>query len=152
MTVFRIRQKLTAADLNGINGEWKTWTPITWLTDGAGADPALGNGSLVGEYIQTGKVVWANLQLTIGSTTTLGSGAWTFSLPVSPSATSPSLIRFGQCLSLAGAYRNDVARIDPNDTVVRMIGISAGSFYSSTVPAAWANTNILSLDFWYKVT
>lgn len=151
MTVFRIREKLTAADMNGINGEWKTWTPITWLTDGGGADPALGNGSLVGEYCQIGKTVFANLQLTIGTTTTLGSGAWTFSLPVSPSATSPNILRFGQCLSLAGAYRNDVARVDPNDTVVRMIGTAAGSFYDFDTPAAWANGNILALDFWYKV-
>jgi len=58
---------------------WTSYTP-TWSSD-SGA-PSIGNGNIGGRYKQIGKTVFFNFKLTYGSTTTGGSGAWMFGLPV----------------------------------------------------------------------
>src|SRR5579864_7885838 len=60
-------------------GAWASYTP-SWT--GSSTNPSLGNGSLTGRYTQIGKVVLFSVVLTAGSTTTYGSGFWTFTLPI----------------------------------------------------------------------
>ena len=59
-------------------GAWTDYSP-TWT---ATTDPDIGDGELVGRYIQIGKTVHFNINLAIGSTTNLGDGVWQFGLPV----------------------------------------------------------------------
>lgn len=54
------------------------YTPV--LTSG-GTAPVLGNGSLIGEYARNGSVMTVTINFMLGSTTTLGTGALSFSLP-----------------------------------------------------------------------
>jgi hypothetical protein len=56
-----------------------TWTAVT-------ANPVLGNGTLTGAYMQVNKLVTFRLQLTMGSTTTYGTGGYIFTLPVAAAA------------------------------------------------------------------
>jgi hypothetical protein len=58
---------------------WTSYTP-TWTSDSG--TPSIGDGSITGRYKQIGKTVFFNLKLTYGTTTTGGSGAWMFTLPV----------------------------------------------------------------------
>lgn len=51
-----------------------TWTAVT-------TNPTLGNGTLVGAYRMIGKTMHFRIVLTVGSTTTLGNGAYMFGLP-----------------------------------------------------------------------
>jgi hypothetical protein len=51
-----------------------TWTAVT-------TNPSLGNGTLVGQYMKIGRICLITWQLTMGSTTTYGSGSWRMSLP-----------------------------------------------------------------------
>lgn len=62
---------------------WTSWTP-TWTA--SGSNPALGNGTLVGAYKQIGSLVIARFKLTIGSSTTKGTGNWRLSYPVTPNS------------------------------------------------------------------
>lgn len=57
---------------------WSTWTP-TWATTGAAV--VLGNGTIAGAYIKTGRGWWVSIDLVIGSTTNVGSGIYSFTLP-----------------------------------------------------------------------
>lgn len=68
---------------------WTSYTP-TWTADG-GTAPNLSNGTLTGLYVQSGKVVTTMGRLVIGSTTSGGSGSWSFALPVTASSTTLSL-------------------------------------------------------------
>lgn len=68
-----------AADV--IPDNWTSYTP-DWTA--VTTPPALGNGSLTGQYIQVGSLVWVTISLVAGSTTTFGSGQYRFSLPVTP--------------------------------------------------------------------
>lgn len=63
---------------NVTTGAWNTYTP-TWSA--ATTQPVLGNGTMVGRYAQVGRIYIAEINLTPGSTTTYGSGIYTFSLP-----------------------------------------------------------------------
>jgi hypothetical protein len=64
-----------------------TWTP-TWT---ASVNPSLNNGTLSAECYRTGNLVNASLKLTMGSSSTYGSGGWIFSLPYGVSASAPTL-------------------------------------------------------------
>lgn len=60
---------------------WSTWTP-QWTADSG--TTTLGNGELVGRYVQLGSIVFYSLRFTWGGTTTQSviGGNWLFSLPV----------------------------------------------------------------------
>lgn len=49
-----------------------------------GTAPSLGNGSIQGEYTRQGQLITAIVNLTLGSTTSLGTGDIRFSLPQAP--------------------------------------------------------------------
>lgn len=57
---------------------WTSYTPV-WT--GATTNPVLGNGTLVGAYKAIGKTLFFRLRMVAGSTTTFGSGLWSFTLP-----------------------------------------------------------------------
>lgn len=62
-------------------GIWRPFTP-QWFGDAS--NPAIGNGSLTGRYMQRGKTCIAHTFVTFGSTTNGGGGIIAFSLPVDP--------------------------------------------------------------------
>lgn len=147
-----VGSKVLASEFNAVTiGDWTSYTP-QWTTTGAGADPALGNGSLIAKYISIGKLAIVKLRLVWGTTTTGGSGNWQWTLPpgLTPAVNNNS--NLGCCLTLdAGAsYKYDGAIID-NDTVLRVISISVGGFYNATTPMAWANTDFMALELAYEV-
>jgi hypothetical protein len=63
---------------NNINQVWVSYTP-TWTA--ATTNPVLGNGTIKGNFARIGTKITVQIDLAIGSTTTLGSGEWYFSLP-----------------------------------------------------------------------
>ncbi|MEU0691558.1 hypothetical protein [Streptomyces uncialis] len=63
---------------NSIITAWTAYTP-TWTA--VTTNPVLGNGSLVGQHMKIGRTCHVTFNLTMGSTTTYGSGFWRISLP-----------------------------------------------------------------------
>jgi hypothetical protein len=61
------------------SGVWQAYTP-TW--GGSTSNGTIGNGALSGRYAISGNTVHFEVALTIGSTSTLAVGSWSFSLPV----------------------------------------------------------------------
>lgn len=59
-----------------------SYTP-TWSASGTA--PSLGNGTLTGTYARIGQCVSFTIKLTFGSTTTAGTGTWSFSVPIASS-------------------------------------------------------------------
>lgn len=150
-TPFSAGELLTAAKLNDRTAsEWTAYTP-TWLTAGAGADPTLGNGTLVARWAKVGKIVSVKIRLTWGSTTNGGSGDWTFSLPTGATPAVNTSTNVGTALTLdAGtAYKNDVCLID-NANVLRCIGIAIGGFYNATTPQTWATNDFTAMQLTYE--
>lgn len=74
--------------LNHVTFKKKAYTPT--ITTG-GVAPTLGNGTLSGSFSRHGATVTFEVELTVGSTTNLGTGDLRFALPVMP--TSGGIIR-----------------------------------------------------------
>lgn len=133
-----------AADLNALVPTWTSYVP-TW---GASSAPSLGNGTLTGSYAKVGKLVNVRIALTIGSTTTMGSGRWTFSLPFAPAAQ--------QCLAAVSEDASATTRygggawITPGTGVFAVAMGSGSNGASSTVPFTWANGDQLYISGSYE--
>lgn len=83
---------------NTFFGAWTSYTPA-WTA--ATTAPDIGNGTLVGYYLKIGRTVHVAVILTCGSTTTYGSGAWSFSLPATASSSGPSYLGSSRMTSSA---------------------------------------------------
>jgi len=69
-----------AIDVSKLAGAFQTYTP-TWSADSV--NPAIGDGTKTGKYIRIGNLIFGYVLIVMGSTTTYGSGNYSFSLPVS---------------------------------------------------------------------
>jgi hypothetical protein len=115
-------QALAAAIDTTLGGAWSTYTP-TWTGDTS--DPAIGNGTIVGDYKYWGKTLNVLIRITIGTTTTFGTGAYRFSLP-------PTYTQITGHSSLCGGWGV-------------VFDTSAMFYYAGTLGAVTGNDNLLRL-------
>lgn len=93
------------------NTGWTAYTP-TWTA--STTNPVLGNGVLVGRYQRIGRTVTVHINLTVGATTTVGSGDYSFALPVQAANVGCSFI--GNAHMLGGSRWGGQVVISPNAT------------------------------------
>jgi hypothetical protein len=141
------------ADVNSLNttvrGSWAAYTP-GWV---ASVNPAIGNGTLGGRYRDRGKTVDFIVQITMGSTTTYGTGQWLISLP-----------SLGAAFGLTPGPVFSAMAIDTSATAKYMLGceldttarfklfVSGGStLVGAAVPFTWASTDILRISGTYEL-
>jgi hypothetical protein len=130
-------------------GVWQSYT-VAWTA--SGANPSLGNGILIGEYCQIGKLTSMAISLTMGSTTTYGSGNWYFSLPATVAS---SNVRY-----LGSAWIYDVS---PPTSYTRIVSLSSSASIvqhfiqnagaaslSPTSPMTWASGDLLLFSVTYR--
>jgi hypothetical protein len=67
-----------ATNMGIIGGAWTAYTP-TWSA--TGTNPVVVNGTLIGRYKQVDKTVHFEIVYTVGSTDTLGTGGYSWTLP-----------------------------------------------------------------------
>ncbi len=84
-------------DWTALYASWTAYTP-TWSCSVSA--PSLGNGTLTGAYKATGKTVEFRLRWVAGSTTTYGSGLWSFSLPT---GYAPTAVQSAPGIAINGA-------------------------------------------------
>lgn len=136
---FQERSRTTAL------GVWTAYTP-TWAS--AGTQPAIGNGTIAGSYTLVGKTCHFIVTLTAGSTTTFGTGTWTFSLPVTAVSGTPVL---GGCyLSDSGSPYPGVTR-QASTTEAWAVTALPGGFADATTPFAWGSGDTLRLQGTYEI-
>jgi hypothetical protein len=75
----QLRSNLKLSDGTSPEGEWTNFTP-TWTA--STSNPAIGDGLIEGRYKQVGKTVHVWMSVSMGSTTTFGTGEYKMSLPV----------------------------------------------------------------------
>lgn len=145
---------ISAARLNNLESgvtipAWDTYTP-SWTATGTA--PAIGNGALTGKYFQRGKFVVVSLKMTIGSTTTFGTGAYRWSMPVSALATGSAALGTGYMHDAsASSLWTCVAIIATGTTVYAAITATGGGYpVGQLIPFTWANTDDFNLTFQYE--
>lgn len=131
-------------------GAWRSFTP-TW-TAGT-TNPTLGNGTLAGRYTVIGRTVHFRVELTFGSTTTVGVGSYRWAPPL-PLA------------NILGGASEPVGQATLQDTsastryartaYVSAAGISLtaedGTIAGHANPAAWANGDTICIYGTYETT
>ncbi len=127
--------------------EWQSYTP-TWAS--AGTPPALGNGTIVGRYIQIGKFISVQVKLTLGTTSTVGTGQYFISMPVTAAA--------AVSLGIGNGYIYDSSAASLWTIVVQPASTTQAGFYftgaggahvvgGAAAPFGWAVNDEINASF-----
>jgi hypothetical protein len=129
-------------------GDWEAYTP-TWAS--TGTQPALGNGTIAGRYTKIGNTVHAIVTLTVGSTTTFGTGAWSFSMPSTMLPLTTQMAGAGTAIdtSDSGKVYGLVVR-KASTTTVFPYNILTSTILSASSPFTWAQGDVLTLQVTYE--
>ena len=146
---------LLASQLNGIGEAGTAFTP-TWSS--SGTQPVLGNGTITGRFVRINKLIYVIMQLTIGSTTTVGTGNYFFSFP----ATAASVSSFGTMASTGLFYDNStgngynmVATFNSGSTSTFRAGVYSNAsqlftLFSATAPVVPATNDDIFFSYVYE--
>lgn len=130
-------------DLTPVLAAWTAYTP-TWASTGTAV--ALGNGTISGRFMQFGKLGFVNAILTSGSTTTYGTGTYSFTLPAGWTAIGAvgTVVGVGRVFDTSATtrYIADV-EVSTGGTVVALGTHAATTDVSGTVPVTLANGDII---------
>lgn len=122
-----------------------TYTP-TWT--GGGGNPAIGNGTITGVYSRKGRHVVLEFEITMGTTTTYGTGEWRVSVP-------SGLLSAQPAWGMALLYDSSATPVI--GTVYVAANTAYGIFYmqgvagnvSPTAPFTWASGDFLRAQVTY---
>jgi len=131
-----------------VNLEWQTWTPV-WTNF------TPGNATIVAKYAQVGKTVFGFLRVTWGSTTSTGSNP-NFTLPTTVNSDNQQAV-LGHCNYQDTGTANYLGMLVNNNTTnavfnVMIVNATFPTFagVTSTQPHTWANTDVMTTQFWYE--
>lgn len=129
--------------IGGVTDAWTSYTPA-WS---ASTPPAIGNGTITGKYIRSGKYVTATVGITMGSTTTFGAGGWTVSLPVTAASTD---LHVGAALVYDASLdaNRRAGAVFLNSTTV--VSVAADGLLAAAVPFTWAVSDVLRFTITYE--
>lgn len=141
-----------STDLNLIGGAWSTYTPA-WT--GASSNPVLGNGTIAGRYKLIGdKTCLVQIKLTMGSSTTYGSGNFLFSLPTGTNQETTALFPLGQAIvcdaSPVNRYTADVL-VNTSSTVLLFSNAQPGAGVTSASPITFTTSDTIFMSFAYEL-
>jgi hypothetical protein len=137
------------AQLIQMNGPWVVASNILWSS--TGTQPVLGNGTLTGHYNRfgTNRVIFT-FQLTMGSTTTFGTGTWFIRVPITPTADAVNE-------SVGATWLLDAGTLDKigvikfeNTTDLTLIAATGGTV-SPTNPHTWAVNDKIRGEMIYAI-
>jgi hypothetical protein len=135
-------------------GAWTAFTPA-WTAPTT--NPTIGNGTLQGYYHKIGRTVHVRVNLTLGSTTTTGSGNWSFGLPFTASANMVTQTMIGHAYiedSGSFAYGGDVWYLSTTTVSVLARPVAAGyaslAVIASTVPMTWGTADFTRFSYTYE--
>lgn len=133
-------------------GAWTAYTPA-WTADTA--NPTIGNGTFTGRFNTRGKIGNAVIVVTIGTTTTLGTGAYRFSVPgawtLQASANVGDVYGWGVFYDLSTTTRYVGSVGFQSVSTVRLYTHAATTGVSPTVPVVPATGDIITLRLYTEL-
>lgn len=134
-------------DVDLVQGQFVTWT-------GAGANPAVNNGSLVFEYFKIGKAINFTFRLISGTTTTYGTGKYGFLLPFNVNGTLGWMVQGRIKNGASPFYFPCTAFVDPGTNAVTDIfpsttqAVGGLPLTNTGWKAAWAANDEIIISGW----
>lgn len=130
-----------------------TYTP-SW-TASAGTQPSLGNGDLRGSYTRNGNVINVSVELTIGSTTTVGdAGVWRFAMPTtyySVAGRSQTALGVGYARDTSVPAQVLLVPAIISGTSYAVVNYSGGIQLTYNLPYTWATGDIIRFTLSYTM-
>lgn len=137
-------------------GPWHVWSTtaaenpvgtaaLAWT--GSSVDPAIGDGTLTGQWRELGDLVWLHIYLLIGSTTTNGTGNWRFSLPFAAHGLAPQVVPGCYHAVGAGARSPLSGFIAASGTIIAQVDYAGGSL-TDAAPVYAAGDHIVLEGFY----
>lgn len=128
----------------------EAWTAYTPVWGSSGTAPALGNGTITGRYIKVGKLVFYKISLVLGTTSTVGTGTYTWTLP--PFAASGSTLDNGSGIYLdaSTSTRYGVHPFRASGATLNALVASTNASFSATAPVVPATSDRWDLQGFYE--
>jgi hypothetical protein len=145
--VYNTSPYVTDSSANGLNEVYvrsQAYTPT--LTSG-GTAPSLGDGTLTGFWSRQGRVVTFTALLTVGSTTSFGTGDIRISVPIA----SVQSVQVGTAYATDGGTNYVLAAVLAASNTYVNFRINAGGSASVTIPFTWATGDTLRVTMSYSV-
>jgi hypothetical protein len=131
-------------------GIWRSYTPALTATT---TNPTQGNSTYAGGFTLIGKTIHYRFLLTIGSTFSVGSGAYVVSLPATAAANEVGELTTGYGHILNSSARKPIIAFGLSSTTVRLVRCSNETSVDNTGPgAAWATGNTISIHGTFEST
>lgn len=129
-------------DITPAVSAWTAFTP-TWGTTGTA--PSLGNGTVTGRFMQFGKVGFFDGVFTAGSTSTYGTGTFTFALPTGWTAAggAGTLVGDARLLDTSVSTRYVGVIYITASTTITVTSNAATTDVSGTVPFTFATGDVI---------
>lgn len=117
----------------------------TWA--GSVTNPAIGDGTLAALYHVVDRMVHFSVSMTAGTTTTFGTGFWTFSVPIAlggsdlpgvARAVDTGVLNYPGIVTFASA------------TTLNMLDDNTGVQWSVSTPFVWGSTDVGIVSIWYQ--
>jgi len=129
---------------------WSTYVPV-WTSNGTA--PSLGNGTITGRYKQFGKTVIVTIKIVFGSTSTFGTAAYFFSLPVAANGLNDfvgSAYMRDTSGTSSGHYTGISLVTAASPTVITAYEASGHTQLWSTIPVTWVSTDFFEFTIVYE--
>lgn len=141
-----------AADSSGGNTNYieasGTFTPVWKGT----TDPVVGNGAISGRWARDGRRMSVSINLTMGSTTTYGTGAWYFQMPAALAFSSAAAsVGVAKALDSGTAFHIGTSYLSAGAVSIYIVGEGAASSWQSTIPHTWASTDNIQIEIEYEI-
>lgn len=125
--------------LAAVSDAWTDFSAsVAWSA--ASVNPVLGNGTVIGAYIQVGKLVVYQGKIAMGTTTTFGTGTYNVALPVAVTAAAGAFVGSVSAFGGSATARSAGAVILGSTTTASFRpGTTGLGDYGPTIPYTWAN-------------
>lgn len=134
----------SSSNVNTLDDYERGTTTPTWT--GSITNPAIGNGTLSGTYVKIGRLVHFDLLMQTGSTTTYGSGVWSFTLPFTAASTGGA----GTVSGFDAGTANRVGAVQIlTTTTIGFVSDAGGNNWGQLIPHTWANGDYLKASITY---
>lgn len=134
----------SGSSTNRVYGQAANITPV-W--NASGTAPAIGNGSISGRAVREGMNLKIFITIVMGSTTTFGTGVYTFTLP-SPysSYTVKQAVGIARALDSGTNYRIGVVVTSAGTPTFSVYSDAGSGQWSPTVPFTWATNDTILMQ------
>jgi hypothetical protein len=140
---------LLNANFAYLGAAWTSFSP-SWT--GSVSNPAIGNGTLSGAYLQVGKTLLGRIRMVAGTTTTFGSGDFRFTLPNSLSGVAAQQVVHGIAYdSSSGIAYALMGIVAASATFMYLFSHGSATRVAAAAPMAWATSDELVVNFHLEV-